>query len=289
MRFIHSMLVLFAASSLGCSIAVSDLGSFREDAEACPPGGPPQQARDLQFELIGLSAHTNDLFEVDVIQRAEGQLASRIIYDALGQGTQTIRVPNAIPAGEHFVDFYGDLDQNGFYSPIAEGGGDHTWSRPIPLCNDGTVRFEHLAVFELLNGARAIGPDLRVTVANIPIPQRGGSLEMRVIADFEVGESQTVGVYRRTRIEMGRPVPLQDTEILVIPEILDVGTPHRIGFFFDLNRDGIEDPGSNELVCVTTATPTAFAEPLELTIDVAMARLRGECDANELPDPDVRP
>lgn len=264
----------------GCSLAVNDLGDFVENEEACPPGGDPNVTRDFHLRLVDLGAHVNDLFVATVVHRSTAVLAARIIYDPLQVGTVDIRLDNALPPGEHFVDFYADLNGN---RELDRPPADHTWSRDI--CDSGELTFVHVAQFEALDGAVPLGGDFTLTLNDIPVPLLPSSLEVRVVADFDSGAHQTVGLYRRTRVVEGRVLPLMPSETLVIPGILDGGTRHRIFVVFDVNRDRVADAGSGDVICLyeAVADPTAG---ISLTIDASDSRAREHCRLPTIPDPD---
>jgi hypothetical protein len=263
--------------SVGCSATLGDLGNLTESVEACPPGGNPNELRALDLHLTAVGVHAFNLFEATVISETSGVLASRVIYDPLVEGTIDIHVPNAVPPGDYFLDFYADLDNDRRYTSPPF---DHTWRRPV--CDDGSLTFVHLAVFEDLDNGRPIGGPFELTATNIPLPAQRGAFEVHVVADFDAGITQTVGVYRFTNNLEMRVIPLPDTVSITIPDILDGGTTHRVFYFFDVDRDGIADATAGDLICLTTAV--ASGTGIDLTVDVGAERTAGNCELTELPE-----
>lgn len=266
----------------GCTAQVGDLANLSTNREACPRGNA-NEMRDLQLHLIELGAHVSGKFEIVVINQASGVLASRIIYEPLQFGTRDVIIPNAVPPGSHFVDFYGDL--SGDRMPTMPPA-DHTWRRPI--CDDGSLTFVHLAVFEDLDYGRPIGGGLRMTLDNIPPARRLGHLEVHVIARFPAGVNQTVGFYRYARVlPTGGIGPLESTEVIRIPGILDGGTEHTIYYFFDVDQNGVADSESGDLICMHDAIAgTDLDIALMVSLDVPREIGRGLCALDTLPAPD---
>lgn len=276
-------LVSLVLALAGCTAAVSDINGFVEDDEFCAPGGNINEVRDLRLDLVEMNAHVTNLFEATVVNDMSGVLTSRIIYDPLVDVNVTINVDNAMPRGTYTLDFYADLDNDRVYTSAPD---DHSWHRT--LCNDGSLTFVHIAMFEPLNRERRIGENFVLNISNIPLTARMGSIEARVIARFPGGLNQTVGVYRFTNVLERRVVPLGATATLRIDGIIDVGTEHTIYYFFDQNRDGIGDGGMGDLICMRDEVSDSSVDggSIVLDLDMMQQQAMGLCGLNTVPGAD---
>lgn len=249
----------------GCSAAVGDLGGFTENPAACRMDGDRNTVRDFNIQLVALSPHTTHYFHADVVDRAEGRLQSRIIIDPLEFGTQVITVENAVPPGDYFVDFYGDVMPNRMPDPPPT---DHTWRRP--LCSDGTLYFEHVFDFEELDNAIGIGNDFSLQLNNVPPSLADVRTEARLVFTSATSdEGRTVAMYRHAS--------LGTAATFDVPEVVDVGSDYAVLWFHDMNDDTF--PNEGDIFCgERQAAPSMNGVPLVVTVDLTAALDDGRCD-----------
>ena len=264
-------LPLSAALALfGCSAVVGDVRSFTTHPEACP-SGDPGALRDLTLHFTDFAPHVGRRFEAELVTADNGQLVARVIHNPIAASSIDLVIPHAVPPGDFELDFGADLDDA---LPL-----DHTWSRPV--CDDGSLTFQHEGIFDPLTVPTPRGGGLTLTLSLPALPLfRNAALEVRVIADFGASR-QTVGVYRRSPLTpTGAAGVLDTSEFVEIPGVLDGRTPHQIVWFFDVNRDGVALSADGDVICQRQATADASGIALG-TID--MVAERASCDLQQLP------
>lgn len=225
---------LLAIALMGCTV-ISDTDRFVPD-ESC----------DLQLRLRNFGPHTDDVFEVHLVQDPveEGNpfLQAVAIFEPLEQTVLNLHMPNAVAPlvtanrPHPSIDFFGDDDSMpGYNFP-----GDHSW-RIEDACQNGPDLFPHDIFFDELPPPVATGIPLEVALCG---ERRTSPIEVRVYADVMpeggvgVEERRAIGMYRFTE-------NLRDDfrEVLRFPAIFDSGFNYFIDIYVDENANGAFDVG----------------------------------------------
>ncbi len=183
----------------------------------------------LSLDLTGFSPHVGGLFEMRVVDLADGKEVGRTRVESVPQADFSVSLPVLAIGGNYNVDFYADLNGNGLYdSP----GTDHAWRMTVEnVLGDTTLTFAH----SVTNFVDIGWPYLLTLDLTGFSPHVGGLFELRVVDwsdGYEVG---------RTRVES---IGGADFSASVMG--LRVGGSYNIDFYADLNGNGLYDAPSTD-------------------------------------------
>lgn len=224
--------------SVGCSVVVSDLNDLESSEEACAPGGNPDEIQALDLSLSMMQPHIGQRLVMNLVD-FDRVLRSRVVIEELpASGEISLLIPGIVPREPHTLEFWADVDRD--YQP-GPSEREHQWIRP--LCEDGTVNFEHVFEFESLNDEPPdeFGLDFR---AEMPEFARALQSPITIRVERTAPEPVAVGFYA---LQAGESIPR--TNRLLIPGVIDAGSPHRA-----ILR--VIRPAGTDLVCTVESTET---------------------------------
>lgn len=251
----RAALALLALAATSC-FAVTDLERFHSSS------GPTGNFSDLRLTVRGMTSHVAELFEYRVID-ATNTIQSRGFAIPLGGPDATFFVPGAIPRqnGPFHLDFYGDHDHDGKYTPPANGDfPDHGWRITLPDPNDQNLVdyvFDHNTSFS--NLADPAPPTQYGKLATIHLVNlgslQGKRLEIRI---SDASAKRTVALHRAPSVHD----PAFD---VTIPGMIDDGVTYSVEVYTD---DGQATPASIQSFRFTQGSD---ANGLTATFDPATA------------------
>jgi hypothetical protein len=226
----HNLAVLVGLGAAllapGC-FAVANLDRFDFDPGAC--AGTASDTRDYSWSVTDLVPHQGQLFEMKVVDTADGRVAAAIVYDPIPSGEPASlqgTLTDALAPGSYEAQFWADLSTNRSFDP---GGVDHAWAQPVP--DGGCFSFAHHGPFD-------------ATIAPIDDPSKGDvTLRFTGVGTF-AGEAfifrvrdqngAEVGFYRLDAIAATpSAAPLMTLFDLAVSD-----TTYELQGFVDLDRDG---------------------------------------------------
>jgi hypothetical protein len=223
--------VLVALSATSC-FAVTDLDRFQTS------NGPQSNFSDLRLTVRGMVSHVNELFEYRVVD-STNTIQSRGLAIPLGGPDATFFIPGAIPRqnGPFHLDFYGDHDRSGRYTPPSAGAFlDHSWRIELPQPNDQNLVelvFDHNTSFTNLEDPappKEYGKLAKIHLVNLG-PFQGKRIEIRI---SDASSKRVVALFRNPAL--ARP----DFDATV-PGMIEEGVTYDVEVYTD---DGTGAPGS---------------------------------------------
>jgi hypothetical protein len=224
--------ILAALATTSC-FAVTDLDRFNQST------GPTGNFSDLKLTVRGMTSHVAELFEYRIID-STNTIQSRGFAIPLGGVDESFFIPGAIPHqnGPFHLDFYGDHDHDGKYTPPTAAGDfpDHAWRIPLPDANDQNLvdyTFDHNTSFsnlELPAPPSQYGKLATVHLVNLQSLQNK-RLEIRI---SDASAKRTVALHRT-------PLLNNTSYDVTIPGMIDDGVTYSIEIYTD---DGQGTPSS---------------------------------------------
>ncbi len=106
---------------------------------ALPEAAPTEGT--LTLDLTGMNPHLTQLFELRVVDQANGMEVGRTRVASIATVDFSVSVPGLAIGGSYDVDFYADLNGNGVYDAP---GADHAWRLVLTnVQGDTTLAFAH--------------------------------------------------------------------------------------------------------------------------------------------------
>lgn len=155
------------------------------------------------------------------------RIRANIILDPVPSVDFNFTVPNGVQPGGLELDFYADLEGNGFTE------NDHQW-RIEDVCRGLEQPFVHSFEFDVVQEPIGIEKDFAITVDGLPATGDGEVVEVQVFATDESGDI-FVGGYRLAG-ETGGTVDM------VVPGILDSGIDYVAHVWVDRNNSCTYEP-----------------------------------------------
>ncbi|MCH7520506.1 MAG: T9SS type A sorting domain-containing protein, partial [Candidatus Marinimicrobia bacterium] len=178
-------------------------------------------------DLTDFSPHVGGLFELRVVDLADGSEVGRARVESVPQADFSVSLPGLAIGGDYNVDFYADLNGNGLYdSP----GTDHAWRIGLTdVMGDTTLTFAH----SVTNFVDIMWDYLTLNLTGMT-PHLNQLFELRVV---DLSDSSEVG---RVRVDSA----VVDFSVSV-PGLM-IGGSYNVDFYADFNGNGQYDTPSTD-------------------------------------------
>ncbi|MEZ5148111.1 MAG: choice-of-anchor V domain-containing protein [Bacteroidales bacterium] len=190
----------------------------------------------LNVQLTGMTPHIGQLFEARLIDKATQMEIERLRIDQIPAADFDIMFANAIDGHSYWVDFYADMNDNGYYDGIPT---DHAWRITFNNFTDGTLQtFTHNTNFNEINWKHMYEIEFSGMTPHI-----GQKLEVRLTDQNSLKEAGRVTI-----------AAIPAAEFSVFLPYLVTGVDYTVDLYADFNQNGVYD-----------APPTDHAWQFELT------------------------
>jgi hypothetical protein len=190
----------------------------------------------LNVHFTGMTPHIGQLLEARLIDKSTQKEVERLAIDEITGAEFDIVFSNIEEGKSYWVDFYADLNDNGYYDGIPT---DHAWRLTFNDITDGVVQnFTHNTNFSEIYWKHMYELEF-----NNMSPHIGQKLEVRLI------EQSTLKEAGRATIDA-----ISTDEFSVFLPYLESGVNYDVDFYADLNGNGVYD-----------APPADHAWRIELT------------------------
>jgi hypothetical protein len=178
----------------------------------------------LELDVTDATPHVGNMFEARVVRQSDNMEMGRVKVDAVASPNFTVYIPGLHLNENYRVDFYFDLNHDGYYDPPPT---DHAWRRTFtnPM-GDAVVQFQHNLDFTDIDWKH-----LLIMNMNDMTPHLGQLFQLRVV---DQGTGQETGRYTLPAILL--------VNFQVRVPALHVGHSYRADFYADLNGNGYYDP-----------------------------------------------
>ncbi len=215
-----AILVLLCASlalMLGCGNDSSTIG---------PEEFPDY--RDMTVHLQAMEPNVDQMMEFRIVSDSD-VLQAMAIVDPLPTVNFNLFMPSAVPLGQHRLDFFADVNDNGVYNaPPA----DQAWRITLPNNIVVETTFSRDTAYTDIADPVTTYPGNPFEIHFTSFqPDLDELLELRVIT---VDDGRTVGQYRLGAVP-------QPSFFVAIPGIIEDSVDYQIDFYADHNSNGVYD------------------------------------------------
>ncbi|MBU1984483.1 T9SS type A sorting domain-containing protein [bacterium] len=183
-----------------------------------PADAASNPLRTLTVQFSNMDPHVGQMLELRIVDKSTGLEAGRAMVSSISGGSFNVAIPTAVDGRSYWVDFFADVNRNGFYDPPPT---DHAWRISADVSGATSVSFMHNTNFTDIQWVYAVTLN-----AQGMTPHQGQLFELRVV------DSNTGMEVGRKRVEI---VPGANFSVMV-PGIMRNGN-YDVDFYADLNRD----------------------------------------------------
>ncbi len=177
----------------------------------------------VTVSLTGMNPHVGQLFEARLIDKSNRMEVDRLAIDPITNADFDITFENIIEGHSYWVDFYADLNDNGYYDGIPT---DHAWRLSFNNAMNGDMKtFVHNTSFSEIHWMHMYELEFSGMTPHI-----GQKLEIRLVNEADMKEAG------RFTIEA-----IAGADFTVKLPFLNSGNNYNVDFYADLNGNGVYD------------------------------------------------
>lgn len=177
----------------------------------------------ITVSLTGMTPHVGQLMEARLIDKSNQMEVDRLAIDAIPGPDFEISFPDITDGKSYWIDFYADLNGNGYYDGIPA---DHAWRIAAnDVMGATTLNFVHNTNFAEINFKHMYKLEFSGMTPHI-----GQLLEVRLVEMTSMIEAG------RARIEQ---VPADEFDVFL--PYINTGETYYVDIYADLNGNGVYD------------------------------------------------